>query len=95
MAVEEQPPVANAAGASGTTAMDVDTGSKSKYVLAYRNLHTPVVVTGALRYHLHCVCLATLYNWHKPCISVLTDLRASAARDLRDIARLCGHAPVD
>ena len=30
MAVEEQPPVASAAGASGIAAMDVDIGSKSK-----------------------------------------------------------------
>ena len=31
MAVEEQPPVGDVAGPSGTAAMDVDTGSKSRY----------------------------------------------------------------
>lgn len=54
MAVEEQPPVANAAGASGTTAMDVDTGNQSKYVLTFHNLHTPILATGASCYHSHC-----------------------------------------
>ena len=33
MAVEEQPPAADTTSPSGSTAMDVDTGSKSKYVL--------------------------------------------------------------
>ena len=45
MAVEEAPPGANAAGSSGTTAMDVDTGSKSKYVLAFRCLHATILQT--------------------------------------------------
>lgn len=43
MAVEEQAPVANAAGAAGTSAMDVDTGSKSKYVLIFCNLHIAIL----------------------------------------------------
>lgn len=33
MAVEGQEPVADTTGASGSVAMDVDTGSKSKYAL--------------------------------------------------------------
>ena len=49
MAVEEQAPVATAAGIS---AMDVDTGTKPKYVLTFHKLHVAILVaTRAPCYH--------------------------------------------